>query len=621
MDLSLWFLFFFIIRHSIGHTLVTIPYDALGQELTSERSERERLFSAKSLSNYMGLLTAYMTQIALAVVVATDISAQARSMAALASGLMVISLLWLLTFIREKDSSGPVNDDSGKVEKTPFVATMYALAKSRPYLNYLMTRLWITFAFHLPFFNRSSYLKYVMGFENAALATTASAFVAQVCSIWFLPICMHFIRRLGKIWTLVSIVSVAAMLYTCFALLPIRVFRSMRMYALQPVVEGFTQTALYTIPEMMLADVIDYDELVNGFRREGIFVVLDVNIMQLMDIVAGVAPGLILSALGYVGNGGCQCGCGVKCPNDYQRWSCPGDVGYACSSALSDRNAPLMGPPDREPPCTSQPQGVIDALQLFFFTIPAFCFMVTIFFAAQAPIQAGTHEAIREQLNLRAKGAKQAFDPVENRRIRDDRASGRLPGAKMLASFSEPEQALVLEVDGTTKLRYRLRIQLAVPLLAITLLGWFLKQNAFPALRSVLISALFMLIMQSVWQTLKLRTLEQGAEELKLLRNAELFEQQQDASSTGLVLGVRRRSRNSRLSHAQDDHPVGFTNGLIGPLGARKSANVRAGLHAWIERVRASRSPEAAAAPAAYHPLGPPAREARLSSSWEAEDL
>ena len=27
-DLAIWFLFFFIIRHSLGHTLVTIPYDA-----------------------------------------------------------------------------------------------------------------------------------------------------------------------------------------------------------------------------------------------------------------------------------------------------------------------------------------------------------------------------------------------------------------------------------------------------------------------------------------------------------------------------------------------------------------------------------------------------------------
>ena len=59
-DLAIWFLFFFIIRHSLGHTLVTIPYDALGQELTSVSEERSRLFAWKSLPNFVGLLSAYV---------------------------------------------------------------------------------------------------------------------------------------------------------------------------------------------------------------------------------------------------------------------------------------------------------------------------------------------------------------------------------------------------------------------------------------------------------------------------------------------------------------------------------------------------------------------------------
>jgi GPH family glycoside/pentoside/hexuronide:cation symporter len=176
-------------------------------------------------------------------------------------------------------------------------------------------RLWLTFAFHLPFFSRLNYLKYVMGFENAALATTACAFVAQLTSFVALPLTMRFVKKSGKMSTMVAITTLASITNAAFALIPPLEFRRLSLYALQPVVEGFTQTALYTIPEMILADVIDYDELVYGERREGIFVVFDVNITQLMDILAAVLPGLILSALGYHGNGGCACGCGVKCPS------------------------------------------------------------------------------------------------------------------------------------------------------------------------------------------------------------------------------------------------------------------------------------------------------------------
>lgn len=39
--LAVWFLVFFVVRHSIGHTLVMIPYDALGQELTSNSAARQ----------------------------------------------------------------------------------------------------------------------------------------------------------------------------------------------------------------------------------------------------------------------------------------------------------------------------------------------------------------------------------------------------------------------------------------------------------------------------------------------------------------------------------------------------------------------------------------------------
>ena len=180
---------------------------------------------------------------------------------------------------------------------------------------------------------------------------------------------MHFISRSGKKFTLVFIASIACVLYTTFAMIPTDTFKLARLYCVQPIVEGLTQTALYTIPEMLLADVIDYDELVNGQRREGIFVVIDVNIMQLMDIAAGVLPGLILSAVGYRGNGGCSCGCGVKCKAPYLRWSCPGDIAYACSDGFDA--PPLYGDPDRLAPCVQQDsEGVLWTVRIFMLGLP-----------------------------------------------------------------------------------------------------------------------------------------------------------------------------------------------------------------------------------------------------------
>ena len=38
------------------------------------------------------------------------------------------------------------------------------------------------------------------------------------------------------------------------------------------------------IPEAILADIIDYDELHSGKRRSGVYVVLETNIMQVRHI-------------------------------------------------------------------------------------------------------------------------------------------------------------------------------------------------------------------------------------------------------------------------------------------------------------------------------------------------
>ena len=56
--LAVWFLIFFTARHSIGHTLALIPYDALGQELSDNNADRQRLFAWKSFFNFAGVKAA-----------------------------------------------------------------------------------------------------------------------------------------------------------------------------------------------------------------------------------------------------------------------------------------------------------------------------------------------------------------------------------------------------------------------------------------------------------------------------------------------------------------------------------------------------------------------------------
>ena len=577
LQLSLWFFGFFVMRHSLGHTVVQIPYDALGQELTSVPAERQRLFASKSVANFVGLLGAYIVQVTVAALLATDLSAQAMLCAGVGACMITISLLWMLFFIRERLPEGeqaanraPADDESpdfwgkdgepdtfglgssggkarggkaggGKAgggkpssaeESISFLATINALKRNQPYMVYLSLRLWLTFGFHLPFFNRLNYLKYVVGFENAALAATASAFLAQISSFVSLPFSMRAINRLGKIRALLVLSGGACVMATVFALIPPATFKAKHLYILQPVVEGVAQVALYTIPEWLLADVIDYDELISGVRREGIFVVLDVNIMQLMDIVGSVVPGLLLASLGYAGNGGCKCGCGVKCPAPYLRWICPGDVGYSCTPALDDANMPLFGPPDRQPPCTFQGPNVTAALQAFFYAVPAVCFALATLFAWRFPITADSHTTIREQLHRRRKGATELYDPLTQKAFHDPAHIAKIGGpikhaARLfLDAFSESERSQLLKDpdNGLVRLRRKVVVSLSFGVIGIVGVA-VLSQTVLrsPSLQAISIFGGALVLMHTVWESLKLMTIDKEGYKLKLLSNEMTF--------------------------------------------------------------------------------------------------
>lgn len=168
-----------------------------------------------------------------------------------------------------------------------------------------------------------------------------------------------------------------------------------------PLILALASATLATVPHSMLSDIIDYDELQCGQRREGMYVVLETTITQLMDIVAGSIPNFVLALLGYVNNGGCTCGCGVRCENYFQRWSCPGDIGYACSGSLGKPQQPFFGEPSRHSPCTEQPYNVQRAIHIQFLGLPAILILIAASVLLFSAIDSTTQKAIVEQTRLR----------------------------------------------------------------------------------------------------------------------------------------------------------------------------------------------------------------------------
>ena len=207
---------------------------------------------------------------------------------------------------------------------------------------------------------------------------------------------MGFSKKLGKKELMFLSAAVLSATFFLFYALPAEFMRtSGALYAI-PFALGLGFAIGSVVPEALLSDVIDYDELHCGVRREGMYVVLETSVAQVMAIVAGALPDFVMAAAGFENNAGCSCGCGVACPNYFERWRCPGDTGYACDGSLNQRPHLFYGEP-RVPPCLQQPPAVTGVIRLFAGLLPALMFGLAAFFCLFASIDSTTHSAIIQQ--------------------------------------------------------------------------------------------------------------------------------------------------------------------------------------------------------------------------------
>lgn len=261
------------------------------------------------------------------------------------------------------------------------------------------------------------------------------------------------------------------------------------------------------LPHHLLAGVLDYDRLQTGQERQSLYVMFDHSIIQAVDVLVGSLPALALGHAGYVSNGGCACGCGVSCSLPYLRWQCPGDNGYACSSALTDKNLLLFGVPTRAPPCLVQPQSVIATIRLLYFYVPVACSSLAAMVLHTYCMSDMNLEVVKHSLQLRQQG-QDSYDPFRNEIIqaRPDRVSivvslyGSDERAFLVAGHSKHIEVALK--DLMRKLIWDVKIQTIAIFVSIIVLPLIWKKHR--RINLIFIATVIVSIMMVTWSALKL---------------------------------------------------------------------------------------------------------------------
>jgi GPH family glycoside/pentoside/hexuronide:cation symporter len=274
-------------------TIVTVPYEALGPEITADYHERTSLFGLRDGLLIAGTLFAAASPaiVQKAFGLAPDAEGERAKffwIAVLYAPLVVASAWWCTAAVRELP-------EVARPPATGLWTGMREALRNRPFAILLAAYTISAIGSNLPATLILFYVQYVLESPHA----DAFLLLYFATGIVFLPAWVAIARRIGKkaAW-LASIGVNTGAFVGVFFLGP----GEAALYGVLVFFSGVGFGATLALPSSIQADVLDYDELKSGLRREGLYVGLW-SIAKRLAAAIGVGAGLgLLGLAGYEPN-------------------------------------------------------------------------------------------------------------------------------------------------------------------------------------------------------------------------------------------------------------------------------------------------------------------------------
>ncbi|WP_043585287.1 MFS transporter [Geminisphaera colitermitum] len=297
-----------------GQTLFTVPWNALGYELTPDYNERTRLMEMRAYTAKLVVLIVpwafAFTQLPLW---GGDTMIGARWMGVGVGIIIIISGLIPVVFLTERFFKKAKDQ-----EKVAILRSISLTLKNRPFLMMVVITFFSTLGGRLV--NVLGFyigLYYLFGGDKmkqgilAGVGGNVSFFYGLFC-VWFLNRLSFRIgkrRTLGVCLVLLVLSGFAKWLFY----IPSHPYASLAvMFFTIPSVTGF-----WLLISSIKADICDYDELQTGLRREGAIGAVSAWISKLSMSATAMLSGFILAYTGYKAEAGAEQASGVV---DAMRW-------------------------------------------------------------------------------------------------------------------------------------------------------------------------------------------------------------------------------------------------------------------------------------------------------------
>ncbi len=279
------YLLAWLIAFYLGWTMVYIPYQSWGAELSTGFTERSRIAGFREAGSFTGYLMATLVPI-VALVWLGGIAAPTYGQTAQTIGgffLVALPVFVALCVARVPRADAPHGGHIGWAEM------FRLLGRNRPFVRLLTAYVFDRLSMGVYFALFPFYLQYALGMLQAFLVVSV---VIAVAALAFVPLWVAVARRIGKhrAYCLANVVTIGG--YLAFWAVPEGVLWPLLVvYA----VLGLGNAGTMVLPGSMTADAVDYDELRSGVQQAGAHMAFLVFVMKVG--LAGGALGLAAASL------------------------------------------------------------------------------------------------------------------------------------------------------------------------------------------------------------------------------------------------------------------------------------------------------------------------------------
>ncbi len=269
-------------------TLVVVPYESLGPELSFDYDERTSLFAMRDGFLIAGTLAAAsapgLIDYALGLSGTPAHERQKFFIMSALYGPLIIACCWYCVF-RLRERAAHVE----KPRRPPRL--LRDIRNNKPFMILLASYIISAFGNQLPATLILYYVEYVLASDKVDLFL----FIYFLTGVAFLPFWTWLAGKIGKkaAWLAAMALNTGAFLGVFFL-----GAGDEMLYGIIVTLSGVGFGASLALPSAIQADVIDYDELISGLRREGVFI----GVWSVAKkLTAALGVGLSLYLLGRVG--------------------------------------------------------------------------------------------------------------------------------------------------------------------------------------------------------------------------------------------------------------------------------------------------------------------------------